>query len=127
MACVSKEDKQTIQNNIKPILKKYGLKGSLRVNHSTEIVLIIRSGKLDLMANYVDKYGYNRPYFSVNTYNIKSDFNDQNIIDCMEQLHQAILSANYFDHSDIMTDYVHVAYYYEIKVGEYNKPYLLNN
>lgn len=125
MAYVSKETKAIIANNIKPILKKYGLKATLRVDHSTKIILTIRSGKLDLMGNYVDRWGYNRPYFGVNTYNIKGDFTDKNIVECFEQLHKAILSAGYFDHSDIMTDYVNVAYYYEIKVGEYNKPYIL--
>jgi hypothetical protein len=29
----------------------------------------------------------------------------------------------WFDDSDIMTDYFHTAYYFDISVGEWNKPY----
>jgi hypothetical protein len=30
----------------------------------------------------------------------------------------------WFDKSDIMTDYFHTAYYYDISIGQWDKPYI---
>ena len=36
-----------------------------------------------------------------------------------------LFRSNWFDNSDIMTDYFHVKHYVSINVGQWNKPYIL--
>jgi len=36
---------------------------------------------------------------------------------------KAGVGREWFDDSDIMTDYFHTAYYFDVSVGEWNKPY----
>jgi hypothetical protein len=43
----------------------------------------------------------------------------------LQEIKQALLVADWFDKSDIQSDYFHTAYYYHINVGKWNKPYEL--
>jgi hypothetical protein len=47
MAYMNQEKKAKIAATLKPILKKYGIKGSLSVRNHTSIVLTITAGKVD--------------------------------------------------------------------------------
>ncbi len=51
MAYMNQERKAKIAANLKPVLKKYGVKGSLRVRNHMAIVLTIKSGPIDFIAN----------------------------------------------------------------------------
>jgi hypothetical protein len=35
----------------------------------------------------------------------------------------AMTSADYFDHSDAQVDYFHTAYYFDISIGAWDKPF----
>ena len=37
----------------------------------------------------------------------------------------ALKSADWYDESDAMIDYFNTAYYFDINVGKWNKPYIL--
>ena len=45
--------------------------------------------------------------------------------DPVEDLKKAMKGAIWFDKSDIMTDYFHTAYYMNINIGRWDKPYKL--
>ena len=49
MAYVSQEMKKDLAPQIKAVLKKYGLKGSIGVRHHSSLVVNIKSGILDLV------------------------------------------------------------------------------
>ena len=43
----------------------------------------------------------------------------------LKEIKKACLAADYYDNSDAMTDYFDTAYYYDINVGQWDKPYVL--
>jgi len=42
----------------------------------------------------------------------------------LKEIKEALLAADYYDHSDAQTDYFNTAYYYHIHVGKWDKPYV---
>ena len=42
----------------------------------------------------------------------------------LKELHKAMKGTKWFDKSDIMTDYFHTAYYIDINIGKWSKPYV---
>ena len=53
MAYMSQEKKAKIVAAVKPILKKYGIKGSFAVRNHSTIVLTLKQGKIDFVENYI--------------------------------------------------------------------------
>lgn len=135
MAYVSQEDKKVIAPIIKKILAENGLKGSLRVcNHST-LVLNIKSGSMDFIKNrntnckkVAEQRGHEfyeaKGNIDVNVYHVDSAFSGK-CRKVLNQLIDALKGADYFDHSDSMTDYFHCSHYVGINIGQYNKSYEL--
>lgn len=137
MAYMNSEKKAVIASKIKPILAKYGVKGSLSVSHHSTIVLTLKSGKIDFIGNlnrvcgndhYQVSQGF-KPittdrYIDVNPYWYKDHF-DGKARKFLDEAFNALRSAGYYNNSDAMTDYFDVAYYYDIQVGKWNKPYVL--
>jgi hypothetical protein len=75
-----------------------------------------------------DDYGYG--YQNINPYHItEKNYGDK--VELFNEINTIIKTApakaeggrEYFDDSDSMTDYFHVAYYYDIQVGKWDKPY----
>lgn len=136
MAYMNQHKKAQIAANVTPVLRKYGLKGSLKVGHHSSIILTIRSGPIDFIGNcnkvcgsshYQTSHGF-RPitqgYTDVNTYWYQEHF-DGIALDCLKELVPAMFSAGWYNRSDIQTDYFDVAYYVDIKIGRWDKPYQL--
>jgi hypothetical protein len=44
----------------------------------------------------------------------------------LKELKEALMAADYYDRSDAMTDYFDTAYYYDINIGKWNKPYVVS-
>lgn len=122
---MNQELKQIIAANLKPVLAKYNVKGSLRVDHS-EIILTLRQGKLNLQNDWRNPKYYDHrldcfqiqttPYYTRwphETYWSGQSFS------FFEEAKAALLSAGYYDKSDIMTDYHDVAYYWDIEIKDY--------
>ena len=131
MAYYSQERKAKIAPQIKAILKKYNVKGSLSVENHMTVVLTIRSGKLDFIENF-NTTGLNRPvgsvamsYIGVNPYHYTSHFSGE----CLDFLSEvmSVLNEGNHDNSDIQTDYFDVGWYVDINIGKWNKPYILEN
>jgi hypothetical protein len=136
MAYMSQERKKTIAPKIKAILKKYGVKGSLSVRNHSSLVLTLKSGKIDFIANSNRVCG-NSHYqvargFKPNT----SGYNDVNpywyhehydgaALRFLKEVLTAMNVGNH-DNSDIQSDYFDVGWYINVKIGQWNKPYLVD-
>lgn len=133
MAYMNQERKNKIAPQVKKILAKYHVKGSLSVDCHTGLTLTIRSGKIDFCQNWHDSYTKNYThdgsaldvptYVGVNVYHIDSHFSGK-ARECLEELLAAMNEGNW-DRSDIQTDYFDVGWYVSMHIGRWNKPYVL--
>ena len=51
MAYISQDDKKALAPQIKAVLKKYGMKGSIGINHYSSLVVNLAGGALDLIGD----------------------------------------------------------------------------
>ena len=134
MAHVSQETKAKLAPAIKAILKKYKLKGSLSVRNHSSLVLNIKSGSIDFINNF-DSVRDRRPEYNneklirthsiqVNPYWYHEHFTGEALA-FMTEMVAAMKGPDFFDHSDMQTDYFHCSHYFDINVGQWNKPYEL--
>lgn len=137
MAYMNQERKAVIASKVKPILAKYGMKGTLSVNNHSTIVLTLQSGSIDFIGDMTEQrhFGYEistvkkdelRKHYSldVNPYWYHEHYTGESLA-FLSEIFPAMKSADWFDKSDIMTDYFHTAYYIDVNVGKWNKPYTL--
>jgi hypothetical protein len=134
MAYVSPELKAKLAPKIKEICKKYKVKCSIGVNHHSTLVVKIPSGPIDFIGNYNKVVG-GRPggfrlggpatdYMDVNYHWFYEHF-DGDAKSFLDELIQAMKGDDYFDDTDTMIDHFHCSHYLSIKIGAWNKPYVL--
>jgi len=114
MAYVSQETKAKLSPTIKAILKKYKMKGTIAVKHHFSLVVNLQSGPIDF--DHDD-------FTSVNVYHIDAHYTGVAKAFLTELL-AAMKGPDWFDKSDIQSDYFHVSHYTDINVGKWNKPYV---
>ena len=133
MAYINQEDKAKIASAIKPILKKYGVKGTLAIHNHSSISLNVKSGQIDFIKNFNDvadaspcarKVQPAKDSLDINCYWYHEHFSGK-AKSFLKEAIDALKSANWYDDSDIQTDYFNTAYYFGIKIGKWNKPYIL--
>lgn len=137
MAYVSQEMKAKLAPQIKAICKKYGVKGSIAVRNHSTLVLNIKSGKIDFIGNYnrvvseSTRYMANpqdfrpaRDHIDVNTSWFHEQF-DGAAKEFLAEMVTALKGPDFFDHSDIQSDYFHRSHYIDINVGKWNTAYEL--
>ena len=140
MAYMNQERKAKIATVLKPILAKYGVKGSLSVRNHSTICLTLKSGKIDFIENFIktdaDSYigrkmdqnqiDYLRKNqaMDVNPYWFQDHFNGV-AKEFLTEAFKALKAADWYDESDAMTDYFNTAYYVDLNVGKWNKPYVV--
>jgi len=124
MAYMNQEMKATIAKNLKPVLKKFGVKGTLSVNNHSTIVLTLKSGKIDFFADYGDREDARKFGIDVNPYWFHEHFTGKSK-QFLTEAFNALKSANWYDESDAQVDYFNTAYYFRINVGKWNKPYIM--
>lgn len=117
MAYVSQADKKALTPAIKAVLNKYGMKGSISVRHHSTLVVTLRSGSIDF-----SDYMRGEAYTDVNPYWIDQHYSGI-ARDFLNELLDAMKGPDFFDHSDIQTDYFHRSHYTDINIGRWNKPY----
>lgn len=139
MAYMNQEKKKELAPQIKAVLKKYGMKGTIGVRDYSSLVVNLREGKLDLIGQanienreYAERTGQQfrevGDNYQANPYHAHKSSNPviaqffKELIAAMNGQGSAI--ANY-DNSDIMTDYFDVGWYIDINVGQWDKPYIL--
>lgn len=127
MAYVSQELKAKLAPKIKEICKKYGVKASLAVRHHSTLVLNIKSGNIDFIGNFNEKCDPRylaKDDIDVNVYWYHEHF-DGVAREFLSEIIPALKGDDYFDESDIMSDYFHCSHYFSVHVGKWNKPYEL--
>ena len=53
MAYISQQDKKDLAPAIKAVLKNYGMKGTISINHYSSLVVTIQSGVLDFTGHFL--------------------------------------------------------------------------
>jgi hypothetical protein len=134
MAYVNQERKAQIAAQVKPILKKYGVKGTLAVRHHMTLVLNISEGVIDFIGNSnetcaQDPYQVargvqpSRDYIDVNPYHYDKHFSGTAKA-FLDEVLSAMNQGNH-DRSDPQSDYYDVGWYVDVNIGRWNKPYRL--
>ena len=129
MAYISQEDKKTLAPAIKAVFKKYGLKGSISIKNHMTLCANVSAGRLDLIGAAAQIGDFRTTgYYQGNAYGATNEkYKDINIdiFNFYEELKKAMRGALWFDKSDLMTDYHHTAYFMDINIGRWDKPYKL--
>lgn len=132
-AFMSQEHKKELEPNIKKVLSKYGVKGSIKVRNHSTLVVTLTQGKIDFNEDYVESRAElsrrgdaskpDKHFSSVNVYWVKDQWKGK-AKDFLTELVQQMKGEKYFDKSDIQSDYFHTSHYFDIKIGRsINKPY----
>jgi hypothetical protein len=114
MAYLSTEKKKELDLQIKAIAKEYGLKISTINRHHMEYDLTILEGDID----FGEK--------GVNIYHLEEMFTGK-ALEVLMKFRDVLFGNGYFDESDSMTDYFHCAWYVDINIGRWDKPYILRS
>ena len=135
---ISQTEKKELAPAIKKVLKDYGMKGTIGINHHSTLVVNLKKGKLDLIgaAQKINTERANRQglpvthidnYFQANAYREPTEYENfaPTIGRFYSDLIKAMKGTKWFDKSDLMTDYFHTAYFLSINVGKYSAPYQL--
>ena len=136
MAYVSQDLKAKLAPTIKAVCKKYGIKASIAVRNHMTLCLNIKSGKIDFISNYNETVRNDhylaamsrgdtvKDYMQVNPYHYQNHFTGK-AKEFLTEAFKALKSADWYDESDAMTDYFNTAYYVDLNIGKWNKPYAL--
>lgn len=119
MAYVSQEMKKELAVGIKKVLKKYGCKGNIGVKNHMSLYVDVMEGPIDF------DFSHGEGYSQVNTYWI-DDHYDGIAKDFLNDLKSAMKGNKWYDNSNAQIDYFDTAYYIDINIGKWNKPYQLN-
>jgi hypothetical protein len=132
MAYISQDEKKVLAVEIKSVLKKYGMKATIGVSNHSTLVVNIKSGSLDIIGNWFEKQTerhnadqFDKPeYIQVNEYWIDNHYTGK-VKDFLNELVSAMKGENWFDKSDIQSDYFHIKHYTSVNVGKWSSPYIL--
>lgn len=102
MAYMSKEKKAELAPNISAVLKEYGEKGTLSIQHYSTLVLKIKSGAMFEKGEYINEYHLR-------------DRADGRKLEFLQKIKSAMMTGNH-DNSDAMTDYFDVGWYITITI-----------
>lgn len=119
MAYVSKEFKAERAPLIRALLKEYGLKGSVSVRNHSQLVTKIRSGAIDFFEGCNKDLGYK----TVNHYYVNDAYSGV-AQEFLSKLVNIMFGPDYYDNSDLMSDYFNCSHYISIEIGSWDKPYV---
>ena len=111
---MDQQRKRERMHNIKSVLQNYGMKGTVSVKNHSTLQVNLTEGAIDVPGRH-----------DINHFWIDKNYADNPVArDFLLELKDAMLGHDYFDKSDIMTDYFHCSHYINICVGRWNKPYV---
>lgn len=133
---INQEEKKEIAATVAPILKKYGVKGTLSIDNHSTLVLTISKGSIDFIKNYNDTVSERAAYRN-QQFHPAENYIDVNVYwfdelftgvanEFLAEVIPALKGKNWFNNSDIQTDYFHVKHYFDVRIGRWNKPYQLS-
>ena len=114
MAYVSKETKKELAPEIKKVLAEYGVKGTIKVNNGSTLVVTLRKIPDGLFTPKEIADG-------VNVYHIERFF-EGTAKKFLTKLLAAMKGDKWYDNTNSMIDYFDTAWYNSIKIGEWDKP-----
>ena len=130
MAFMNQEKKAALAPEIKSVLKKHGLKGSLSVRNYSTLVLTISEGSIDFYENMVNtarEVGGTTEYMThdidVNPYWYHRDFSGYPM-EVIGELLAAMNDGNH-DRSISQIDHFDVGWYVDLNIGKRSKQYEL--
>ena len=115
MAYIGQKEKKELAPAIKAVLKKFGMKGTIGIDHHRGLKVNLKEGVID----------FGEVYHQVNTYHIEKFYGTGIAGQFLNELVAAMKGTKWYDNSDAMTDYFDTAYYMDINLGKWNKPYEL--
>ena len=137
MAYMNQSKKAVIASKVKPILAKYGMKGSLSVRNHSTICLTLTSGSIDFIGDLQEQrqFGYvshkldktemrKRYELDINPYWYQEHYSGTALA-FLSEIFPAMYAADWYDKSDAQIDYFDTAYYVDVNVGKWTKPYTL--
>ena len=141
MAYITQEMKKELAPAIKSVLKKFGVKGTISINHNTSLNVNIKEGDIDFIGIYnaeakkqvergnISWYGrkITTGHYQENPYRVYEPYDRElSIVEkFINELQVAMRGTMYYNNDDIMTDYFDSAYFMGINIGKWNKPYKL--
>jgi hypothetical protein len=131
MAYIDQNKKKEIRTLLKPILKKYGVKGTLSINNHILLKLTIREGDIDFIGDYVNTTNYpvhlRGPLttIDVNPYHYQNHFMGE-ARNFLDEAFDALHDGNW-NNSDSSIDYFDVGWYVDVHIGKWNRPYKLTS
>ncbi len=143
MAWVQKETVTKVREALKVLNKEYGMKTSVSGTNSSSLKVRILSGKIDFVQNRLDMLEGDMRYseeekanhrlyltkfnsgIQVNHYWLDTSFSGI-ALEYLEKV-KAIMSVEHWAKSDIQSDYFNCAYYMDIDIGKWDKPYEVTN
>jgi hypothetical protein len=143
MAWVQKDTVTKVREALKALNKEYGMKTTVSGTNSSSLKVRIISGKIDFVQNRLDMLEGDMRYseeekanhrlyltkfnsgMQVNHYWLDTSFSGI-ALEYLEKV-KAIMSVDHWDKSDIQSDYFNCAYYMNIDIGKWDKPYELTN
>jgi hypothetical protein len=117
MAYVSKERKAAVVPNIKKVLGKYGVKGTIKVLHHATLCVTLRKIPVGLFSKDQTDLEAHR---DVNVYHIDTHYQGR-ARDFLNELLDAMKGVEWYDRSDSQCDHFDTAWYNSIYIGEWNK------
>jgi len=131
MAYMNQDKKRVIKAALDKIAKPLGIKYSLRVRNHSAIVCTITAAPIDFIGNFAAvsenrnlKAIIDSNYLQVNPYWYQEHFSGKPL-EIIGQLIDALKAAGHYDNSDAMTDYFDTAYYFDLNIGDYDRPFKL--
>ena len=128
---MNQSKKATIASKVKPILAKYGMKGSLSVRNHSTICLTLTSGSIDFIGDLnADRMARTKDElrqdyaFDVNPYWYQEHYSGTALA-FLSEIFPAMYAADWYDKSDAQIDYFDTAYYVDVNIGKWRKPYNL--
>jgi hypothetical protein len=123
---MNQEKKAKIAALLKEVMPK-GYKYSLSVDNYTTIILTIAAAPIDLVKIAVEKAGYHAldGHVQLNSHHLAKHFEKTEVADLFKKIEAAMYGADYHDNSNIMIDYHDTAYYVNVNLGKWNKPFLV--
>lgn len=113
MAYISQETKKKLAPAIKAVLKEFGVKGTISINNYSSLIVTLKEGAVDFGRDHLQIHHSHGSSFSGNARSF------------VEKIFAAMKGDEWYDNSDVMTDYSDTAYYMRVNVGNWETPYKL--
>ena len=130
MAYIDNASVAQIRKELKEAFPKF--KFGVRKNHYTSVTVTIKAGPRDFSDLFTDEYSQRKKYIQVNPYHVEKFYPGHS--EFLSKIVNIVKTAparadgyhkdrGHYDNSDAMTDYFDTAYYFDINIGSWDRPY----